>query len=292
MLCSQVHWRKQEAIGTTISLLPCRSWNCEHCEPKRRNQLKAMAASGVPNSCLTLTVNTSVGESPTERYKILHNSWKLLVKRILRQFKKPPAQRWVLTTPEGYEYQELRSYRITDKTKAGRVKRLHYMAFAEETEAKEPHLHILLRTQYIPQRWISQQMQEMQNSPIVWIEKIKGARQAIAYVTKYVTKAPAQFGKCKRYWVSRLYRIKDNYIRPEPQFHRRNSQIIRQPFQELYLEIVRKGLIPIVLNTEQLRLLTLRQAQAVYGSDDSFESSPQIISSYLWLHRWKRKIST
>jgi hypothetical protein len=60
-----------------------------------------------------------------------------------------------------------------------------------------------MRCPYIPQDWISEQMSEMLGSPIVWIEQIHATRQAIAYVTKYVTKAPAQWGNKKRYWQSR-----------------------------------------------------------------------------------------
>jgi len=43
--------------------LYCRSWRCEICQPRRRSQLMAKAASGLPERFLTLTVNPSTGES-------------------------------------------------------------------------------------------------------------------------------------------------------------------------------------------------------------------------------------
>lgn len=134
----------------------------------------ALAASGEPNKILTLTVNPERGGSPLDRRNMLHDAWKKLVKRIIRRFKFPAV---------------------------------HYLAFLERTKRGEPHLHILLRCPYIPQRWLAGQMRDLIGAPICWIEKIKGTRQAIKYVTKYVTKEPAQFGKGKRYWVSRNYEV-------------------------------------------------------------------------------------
>jgi hypothetical protein len=170
LLCSEFQLVKSGDGWEDIKPLPCERWSCNYCAPFRRLRLIAQAASGEPNKILTLTVNAAVGNNPTERRAMLHDAWKRLVKRILRRYK------W---------------------------KRLPYMAFIEKTQKGEPHLHILLRCDFIPQRWISAQMKDMIGSPIVWIEQVKGTGKAIAYVTKYVGKAPAQFGTAKRYWMSR-----------------------------------------------------------------------------------------
>ena len=170
MLCSEFLLVKPGDGFEDVKPLPCDRWSCPYCAPRRRQALIAQAMAGEPNKILTLTISPKVGTSPTDRRRLLHDAWKRLVKRILRRFK------W---------------------------KRLPYMAFIEKTERGEPHLHILLRCDYIPQRWLSTQMAQMLNSPVVWIEQVKGTAKAIAYVTKYVGKAPAQFGTAKRYWVSR-----------------------------------------------------------------------------------------
>jgi hypothetical protein len=291
MLCSQFQLRRQELHGQSIKLLPCRNWHCEQCQPSRLRQLRAIAASGQPNICLTLTINTATGQSPVDRYKLLHNAWKILVKRILREFAKPPNSRWVLKSDDGYQYQEIRDHNYTSGVRQKAVKRLHYMAFPEETENKEPHLHILLRTKYIPQRWISQQMQELINSPIVWIEKIKGARGAIAYVTKYVTTAPAQFGKSRRYWYSRLYQLLRKEFTEKRQFCRENSQLVHQGFQELVLEIATRGWLVFPRTRTEIELRRLR---GVYDTDGTLRAGltdDDLTRSYLWINRWRQELS-
>jgi len=150
----------------------CRSWGCEVCGPKRRKQLQALAGSGLPTRFVTLTVNPSFGESPDERLRTLAHAWRLVVKRYRREHGKDS---------------------------------LEYLAFVEATKAGEPHLHILIRSEWIDQRWLSTAMDELITAPIVDVRKLKSLREAIHYVTKYVTKAPARFGASKRYWKSANY---------------------------------------------------------------------------------------
>lgn len=161
--------------------LKCRSWGCEHCAPDRRNQLMAMAAGGLPERFLTLTINPDEGADPADRLAILANSWRLIVKRLRRLH-------------------------------PGKV--IEFLAVVEETKAGEPHLHILLRSPYIPQGLLSGWMKELANSPIVDIRRIKNAREVVRYVAKYITKAPAQFGSRKRYWHSGHWEV-DPYEKPE-----------------------------------------------------------------------------
>jgi|tagenome__1003787_1003787.scaffolds.fasta_scaffold20982148_5 hypothetical protein len=291
MLCTQYQLRSQGQEITEVSLLPCRSWGCEYCNPNRQKQLKAIAASGMPNICLTLTVNASEGESQEARYKALHNSWKILAKRIIRQFRKPAGERWQITTEEGYPYVETRSYAITSNTKPDKNMRLHYMAFAEETKKGEPHLHILLRMPFIPQKWLSLQMDELLKSPIVWIEQIKGVKGAIAYVTKYVTKAPAQFGRSKRYWMSRFYQINKSPKQEIPIMSRQNSQLVKQSFTELFDEIIKNGLIPIPLTNSRLRLLQPRYAWKLFSQDGQWSIHPDLSKATIWLETWRRRLA-
>ena len=98
MLCSEIQLFSQGAGFEDVKPLPCRRWSCEHCRPIRRRRLLALAASGQPNKFLTLTVHASVGSSPVERRNMLHDAWKRLVKRILRQWALEPGGRWVLKT--------------------------------------------------------------------------------------------------------------------------------------------------------------------------------------------------
>jgi hypothetical protein len=289
MLCSQYQLRKQGEGYEDVKILPCRSWSCEYCAPKRRSQLMAIAASGNPRSCLTLTCTINIESSPSARYRRLHNAWKLLIKRILRQFMLPPEQRWMLQTEEGNEYQEIIPFQITKATKAKRIRKIHYMAFVEETEAGEPHLHIMLRTVFIPQRWLSQQMDDLLSSPIIWIEKIKGVRSAIAYVTKYVTKAPAQFGKSRRYWLSRHYQINKVKFNDAPLMDRRNSRLVMQRFTDFVQHLLQKGVIAVPIERELLRVYELKSAWSEFRDGDRWRDCPEITKAYLWLHSYKQR---
>jgi hypothetical protein len=287
MYCSQHQLRKQGQDFTDVKLIQCRAWTCDYCAPLRRKQLMAVAASGKPTACLTLTVNAALPGTPATRYKQLHKAWKNLVKRILRQYKKPANERWQLQDDDGGVYQEILAYRVTRKTLPNTIKKLHYMAFAEETEKGEPHLHILIRTEYIPQRWISQQMKEIISSPIVWIERIKGQKRAIAYVSKYVTKAPAQFGKSRRYWLSRNYQVIKRDKSDLPLFGRYNSQVIRQSFLEFVREIETKALLPIVISRNVIRLLPMSIAWQKYRDGDDWGVRPEITNAFVWLNATK-----
>ncbi len=205
MLCSEFLLVKDGDGYQDVKPLPCDRWSCPYCAPRRRRALIAQAVAGEPNKILTLTINPAIGHSPTDRRRLLHDAWKRLVKRILRRF------HW---------------------------KSLPYMAFIEKTQRGEPHLHILLRCEYIPQSWLSSQMKEMVHSPIVWIEQVKSTAKAIAYVTKYVGKAPAQFGTAKRYWVSRGWLINQPSEPEKPVFDMRGVRVVRERWSEYVQERV------------------------------------------------------
>jgi hypothetical protein len=242
-----------------------------------------MAASGEPNACLTLTCNPTAATTVVERYRALHAAWKTLVKRMLRQFALAPEKRWLLKTDDGYLWQDIRNKSITSETPQKAISAIHYMAFAEETEKGEPHLHILLRTEFIPQNWISQQMKDLLNSPIVWIEKVKGKRSAIAYVSKYVTEAPAQFGTSKRYWMSKKYRLIENEKDEEPIFEKSGSHLVHQSFTDLAKEIVLNGYIPIPLGQNVIRLYRPSTAIKVFGDGEEWKSSNDLLRAWQYL---------
>jgi len=150
-------------------LLLCRSWSCEYCRPMRRSQLLAKCAAGEPTRLLTLTVNPAVASSPEERLLLLANAWRIIVKRLRRE--RGPGT-------------------------------VEYLAVVEYTKAGEPHLHILLRSRYVPQALLSQWMAELIDAPIVDIRAIKNQKEVIRYVAKYVTKELEANAGRKRYWSS------------------------------------------------------------------------------------------
>jgi hypothetical protein len=157
---------------------------------------------------LTLTISQNVGESPLDRRIMLHRAWSLLRKRMMRRLK---------------------------------VKVIPYMAFVEKTEKGEPHLHILLRCGYIHYKWYSRQMKDIVKSPIIWIEKIKNAKRAAYYVSKYCTKAPAQFGSMKRYWRARTF-VQDSDEKKIKRIWRRDyTGKIRERYRETVQTRLNRG---------------------------------------------------
>jgi hypothetical protein len=152
----------------------CRAWSCDHCAPRRKTQLIAAALSGRPTALLTLTVNPGRGNDPDSRALELAHAWRKLRRHLIQ---------------------------------VGGHDRLPFLAVFEATHRGEPHLHILLRAKFIPQKMISDFMAHTIDAPIVDIRAINDPEKAGRYVAKYLGKNPHRFGKTKRYWSSRDWEV-------------------------------------------------------------------------------------
>jgi hypothetical protein len=177
-------WTAIKSSGpiTRAITLFCRSWSCPDCMPVRLAKLKAQAAGGEPTTFLTLTVNARRGQSVDQRARELVDAMKVMFKRAARKWSKS---------------------------------KIEYLAVFEETKRGEPHLHLLMRAPYIPQRWISDVMAELIEAPVVDIRAVRSARLAARYVAKYVAKGPKSFGTLKRYWMTPKYDLSAS-PRPAP----------------------------------------------------------------------------
>jgi len=173
-ICREWTLVKDGALKKAAKPLLCRSWSCEHCRPLRRNQLMALAASGDATRFVTVTVNPRSYSSPEERCRKLAWAWRTFIMQLRRRYPKDTFE---------------------------------YLAVVEETKQGEPHLHILMRSRYVPHALISKAMRLLIDAPVVHIRKVTSQRNAIGYVAKYITKAPKQFGNAKRYWNSQHYEL-------------------------------------------------------------------------------------
>lgn len=195
-LCGGWSIAKHQGALIEARTLFCRAWTCPDCGPRRASALSRFAVDGAPTTFLTLTVNPAVGESPDTRAQALSDAFKVIIKRARRRF-----------TKEAIEY----------------------LAVFEETKRGEPHLHILLRAPFIPQRWLSEQMNELISAPVVDIRRVGHKRNAARYVAKYVGKGPKPFAAMKRYWSSKGYDLNE-----ERRAKRTNTQpsgwcVVREP---------------------------------------------------------------
>jgi len=95
------------------------------------------------------------------------------------------------------------------------IEKLPFLAVFEAHLSGVPHLHVLLRCRYIPQRWLSDTMRKLLGSPIVDVRRIKNTRGMVSYVAKYLGKAPHKYENVKRYWRSLDYEVpEERYIKP------------------------------------------------------------------------------
>jgi hypothetical protein len=188
----------------------CRSWNCSHCQPIRKRQLMAQAASGAPTRFITLTVNPHTYSGPEERLQRLAWAWRTAVKRLRREHPSKPIE---------------------------------YLAIVEATAAGEPHLHILFRGPFIPQGKLSAVMKELIDAPIVDIRRVKDVNTAVRYVAKYITKKPEQFGTAKRYWKSTKYELGEAPSLPEPPADTGKWLVYRDGLLLLVREWMTRGLV-------------------------------------------------
>lgn len=182
MRCGESSRVKFDEEGFHAVTQHCRCWQCDICLPRRQAQLTAKAAAGRPNLFLTLTVNPAIGRDPTHRAQMLVEAWRIIRERARKRWK---------------------------------GEKLPFLRVFEATKRGEPHLHILCRGKFLPQKWISAQAAQLLGAPIVHIEAIRKTKALASYVAKYVGKEPHKFGTSKRYYATRSYEV-DPYEKPEP----------------------------------------------------------------------------
>lgn len=176
----------------------CRCWACENCAPGKLRQLFCVAMSGQATKFLTLTTRRREGVLPNEEAK--------------------NQSRWV------HELMRRLAKRLG-------LAQVPYFFVREAHVSGWPHLHGLLRCNYVDWRWLKAEWLKITGSDRIRIEKPKSAKGAARYISKYLSKAPGRFGTAKRWWKSRNYQLPDAYEKkPRIDFgapwERRNECII------------------------------------------------------------------
>jgi len=220
----------------TIEPLWCKCWSCELCAPRRRSRLIRDVIDGKPTKFLTLTTGPEVTGTPERKAEKLVDAWRKLRKRIRLELSMPEHERW--RTPSGITRhrrlaRQARSYIGGSPAK---LPALPFFAVFEATKKGQPHLHIVLRAPFMPQKWLSAQMLELLKSPILDVRAIDSTTRVAAYIAKYLGKDPHQFGTCKRYWHST-----DWNITPEPEAPETSKQFLHsERWRGSWHEIVRR----------------------------------------------------
>jgi len=173
MLCSEASLVNHGLARFRAATLRCRCWSCGMCLPIRIARLVKDVADGLPQRFLTLTTAAVEGADPVTEARRQTEAFAILIKRI--------------------------RHRCAGQEVA-------FFVVREATQRGWPHLHVALRSPYLPQAWLSAQWKALTGSPGVDIRKIYSTANAAKYLAKYLGKSPHRFGTTKRYWSSRNWR--------------------------------------------------------------------------------------
>ncbi|MBA7537072.1 hypothetical protein ES705_29338 [subsurface metagenome] len=167
---------RDEAI---IIPLPCKSWDCPNCGPKKRHAWIYRLASGQPEREITLTCPVGKFLTPELAALKMKLAWGKLVLKIRKQW--GPFE---------------------------------YALVWELTKKGVPHCHILCRGSYIAQKWLSKQWEKLGIGPIVYIKSVKGDKLHAAHACKYLAKSNGQTARILA--PMRLVQVSGNYELPVP----------------------------------------------------------------------------
>jgi len=179
-MCREFGLRKDADEFVDLKAPACGSWQCPECAPRRKRALIAMVLDGRGTRFVTFTLRRSPGASPDKAADFLMLSWDVFLK-------------WLRRHHKGHEVEALS---VVEMTKQG-----------------WPHLHVALRMPYTSQAILKKKWEQLTGSHQVKIKLIRQASKVAYYFAKYIGKAPARFGKHKRYFMTRKWLL--NWTRAE-----------------------------------------------------------------------------
>lgn len=168
-LCSPLSSLKSSPDGLEIAPVRCKKWDCPHCHQINRRRVIAIAMASKPKAMLTLTVSAKMHPTPTDAATALKEGLRLLRLRLKRH---------------------------------PRLSNFEFMAVFEKHKSGYPHLHLLIKGDYLPWKWLRRVWEEITGSYHVDIRKISNRGMAAFYVAKYIGKDLTAFEGCKRWWRS------------------------------------------------------------------------------------------
>jgi len=241
MLCTDLTGVKTYDDHIIAEPLWCNAWNCDLCAPRRKAKLIAQVLDGHPTVLLTLTVSDDVPGSQNDRARALSHAWRALRRLIRIELALPSPLRW-LQEPALARAPALATARQVAMQRARKAPAdLAFFAVFERTKRGAPHLHIALRPPFIPQAWISDQMQALLRSPIVDIRQVNQQRGLARYLGKYIGKDAHKFGNSKRYWHSKDYLLNSKVLVPTETQAPHVFAIVRENWNEYAHNAMRQG---------------------------------------------------
>lgn len=142
-----------------VALVPirCKSWRCPICGPKYKQHWAAKIAAAEPERFITLSCDAKRFADPNFAYRAMKRAWPRLI-RLLRE----------------------------------KVSTLEFVAIWEACASGYPHIHVLQKGAYIPQKLIAAMWDKLGIGYVVDIRSVYTRAGAARYVAKYVTKCQGE----------------------------------------------------------------------------------------------------
>lgn len=147
----------------------CKRWSCPVCAEINRARVIAIARRSNPRALLTLTVSSADYPDPADAADALKRGLRLMRLRLKR-------------------HERLRNFQ--------------FLAVFEKHKSGHPHLHLLIKGDFLPWRILRTMWEQITGSFMVDIRRIKSTGMAALYCAKYIGKDLAAFPGCKRWWRS------------------------------------------------------------------------------------------
>lgn len=171
-LCTHQTTVKSEGESGLAFPIRCKRWSCETCAQLNRARVIAIARNSKPRALLTLTVSSKDYPDPDDAAQALKRGLRLLRLRLSRH---------------------------------PRLTNFQFLAVFERHKSGHPHLHLLIKGNYLPWKELRAIWQSLTGSYMVDIRKIASTGHAALYCAKYIGKDLAAFAGCKRWWRSHGY---------------------------------------------------------------------------------------
>lgn len=163
-LRSQSYCMQSSIVGQSLDRtrvviipLPCKSWDCPICGPRKRASWIRRLAAGKPTREITLTCPAGKFPDAVSAAVAMKAAFTQLVKRIRKVYKT-----------------------------------FEYALVWELTKKDVPHIHLLYKGTYIAQKWLSHAWDKLGIGPIVHIQSIGRRGVHAAHACKYLAKANGQ----------------------------------------------------------------------------------------------------
>jgi len=162
----------------------CNTWKCLVCAGRKAARLAYRVEAAFPDKFITLTCRVTRRQTPRQAYDRSRRQVSELAKRIRRN---------------GSEFE--------------------YLRLLEETKRGWPHYHLIARSPYIPQAHLSEMWRLLTGHLIVDIRALDDTKEAVWYVTKYVTKQKEVSYTSRRVsWSRRFFTDERDTTVPQPDY--------------------------------------------------------------------------